>query len=99
MAGYTKEIGTGNCVLCPSGTFKDITGNHPCQSCPPGMYSTMKGETDDSNCVNCSGTILDNLNGGVDCGMFNATKVAFGPYLKTKFFCYFVIFTITGFFS
>ena len=92
LPGYNKQFGTGNCVLCSTGTFKNSTGNHPCQSCPPGMYSTMEGQTDDSNCVNCSGTVVDNLNGGIDCDMFNSTKFKFYPYWKTDNFCNFVIY-------
>ena len=82
LAGYTKEISTGNCVLCPPGTYKNSTGNHPCQSCPPGMYGTVEGETDDSSCVNCSGTLVNKLLGGVDCGMLNSVSI----FIKINFY-------------
>ena len=81
LAGYTKEISSGNCVLCPPGTYKNSTGNRPCQSCPSGMYSTMEGETDDSNCVTCLGTVVNSLSGGIDCGMSGSTKVDFKEIL------------------
>ena len=74
LPGYTKAYGTGNCVPCPPGTYKNITGNQPCQNCSTGMYGTMEGETDDSKCVNCMGTVVENLSGGIECGMSSLTK-------------------------
>ena len=62
LAGYTKEFGTGNCVLCPRGTYNS-TGNHPCQICPIEMYSMLQGETD-----YCSGAAINQFSNGVECG-------------------------------
>ena len=31
----------------------------------------------DSKCVTCLGTVVDNLSGGIDCGMSGLTKVDF----------------------
>jgi hypothetical protein len=37
---------------CPTGTYKNDTGVHPCELCPPGTYSS--GNTVANACVNCS---------------------------------------------
>ena len=41
------------CVLCPRGTYKVDTGDHPCDECPPGTSNPQSGADDSRFCVLC----------------------------------------------
>ncbi|KAJ3442000.1 hypothetical protein M0812_14022 [Anaeramoeba flamelloides] len=47
------EEGENQCLLCPSGTYQNLTGQTHCQSCPVGTYNPYEGSTSEQNCLEC----------------------------------------------
>ena len=50
--GYTLSDG-GECVMCPPGYFKNVTGSAACDSCPVGTYNSLSRATSDAFCSPC----------------------------------------------
>lgn len=79
VAGFSRN-GSGACVPCFPGSFKNVTGDGACSLCPPGTYEPRYGAVD-SPCVSCpTGTYQPNLGGkeAVECIMCPVGK--FSPH-------------------
>ncbi|KAJ1465463.1 hypothetical protein T484DRAFT_1648084, partial [Baffinella frigidus] len=55
QVGYEGENG-GDCTECPTGEYKNVTGDSDCVSCPVDTYSDTPGAGSCSNCPTDSST-------------------------------------------
>ena len=73
--GYHQD-GSGVCVQCQSGKYKDFVGNEECTACTNNEVS-LAGSTDSSDCRACSfGSGYDGAGGAGSCSLCVAGKKA-----------------------
>ena len=65
--GYTGPNGTGPCVECAVGTYKNALGSVACTSCPAGQYQPELAAISASSCITCAADTFSNVSASAAC--------------------------------
>ena len=58
IEGYMRGADSGNCAICPKGTYSDTIDASSCTSCPAGQTTAQEGRDNANECFGNKTTIL-----------------------------------------